>query len=70
MTDQLPPPDQLPPLDRDVYAQLHVISGQLDAAIEYLHDLRTSTESRDYRTKIIDFNMPFLALVGILVKIG
>lgn len=48
--------------------QILDIREQLLAIQSSLIDLRDNSQ-RDQRTKIVDFNMPFLALVGILIKI-
>ena len=48
--------------------QILDIREQLLAIQSSLIDLRDNSQ-RDQRTKIVNFNMPFLALVGILIKI-
>lgn len=63
-----PAPAQL--TNQAILDQLAVISAQLAAANAYLADLRDIDPGRRIDTRIVDANMPFSNLVGLLVKIA
>lgn len=71
VNDIEPPAEEAPDIVNDpILKQLEAIAQQNRQITEDLHAIRAHGDGRRFHVKIADANMPFFALVGLLVKIA
>ena len=71
MTDEIAPPAPAPdPTLNEISGRLAAIGEQNAHIINTLDAIKAYGDKRQLNAKIVDFNMPFSALIGLMIKIA